>query len=103
MASVFQRRPNQRILLRATQTSEGRAVVEETAESCPFADDPDRCRDSLVRAWREGTLAGHCIFAGLAADRQQCRQVLRKGLYDDCPDRAAATPPPRRCTPPKSR
>ena len=51
------------------------------AEFCPCPDDPDSCKEELVKSWQDGTLEKHCIFEGLRANWHQCRQVLLEGFY----------------------
>ncbi len=63
--------------------------MDKGSESCPFAGDCGACGQSLIDARRGGRLNQHCIFAGLAADRSQCRRILLKGLYNDGSDNAS--------------
>jgi len=56
---------------------------------CQYRGDGGACRRSLVAAYRKGSLAKHCIFAGLATSREQCREVLVSGLREDWPDHFA--------------
>jgi len=49
---------------------------------CRCPEDLEGCRQSLIRAWREGSIGEYCIMEGLRANLHQCRQVLLEGLYD---------------------
>lgn len=49
---------------------------------CCHPEDLDGCRQSLIQAWREGSIGKYCIMGGLQANLNQCRQVLLEGLYD---------------------
>ena len=57
--------------------------MTERPECCPYPDDLEGCRASLIRAKGEDSLDQHCIFEGLRANCPQCRKVLREGLYDE--------------------
>jgi len=50
-------------------------------EFCPHPNDPDQCRRALVQAWREGTLAQHCVMEGLRRQWRPCLERLLEGLY----------------------
>jgi len=64
---------------------------------CQHPGDPEGCEKGLVAAWKQVRLAEHCVVEGLRQDRQPCRDVLVKGLYDGSPqgegeDRSAESP-----------
>ena len=77
--------------LRTRKALTGREHMTLAPDYCRHHENVDACRRSLILASREGSLEKHCIFEGLRANFEQCRQILRKGLYDpDSPPRGPA-------------
>jgi hypothetical protein len=64
------------------QPARGSSQMAKACTFCQYPEDLDGCRQSLVQAWRKGSISEYCIMEGLGADLNQCRQVLLEGLYD---------------------
>jgi len=65
-----------------SQPAKGSSHMAKASTFCHYPEDPDGCRQLLIRAWREGSIGEYCIMEGLRANLSQCRQVLLEGLYD---------------------
>ena len=65
------------------RVSDGNECMDSRERICQHPKDVEACRRSLIRAWREDSLARHCIFRGLRENLDACRQILRQGLYDE--------------------
>lgn len=72
-----------------TNVQNGGKCVASKPAFCRYPGDVEGCHRSLIQAWREGSVDKHCIFEGLQANCQQCRQVLLEGLE-------SKTSPPKR-------
>ncbi len=64
------------------QPEKGSSHMARASTFCRCPEDLEGCRQSLIQAWREGSIGEYCIMEGLRANLHQCRQVLLEGLYD---------------------
>ena len=64
------------------QPVKGSSHMAKAPTFCRCPEDLEGCRQSLIRAWCEGSIGEYCIMEGLRANLHQCRQVLLEGLYD---------------------
>ena len=64
------------------QPVKGSSHMAKASTFCRCPEDLEGCRQSLIRAWCEGSIGEYCIMEGLRANLHQCRQVLLEGLYD---------------------
>ena len=68
--------------LKSTRIYKGRKSMTATDKFCQCPGDHDGCHLSLIQACQEGCIDKHCIIEGLKANCQQCRNILRQGLYN---------------------
>lgn len=72
-------RPGEK-LPKPSQPVKGSSYMARAPTFCRYPEDPEGCRQSLIRAWREGSIGEYCIMGGLQANLNQCRKVLLDGL-----------------------